>query len=173
MLKELFVAIFIILGLGGMVYLIKWLMNRPVPPDPWDKAVDKQELENSAMNLCHNCFTLNDKNIDFCKKCRTPLSAYVTLDPFKHIEATSNTLVKAVKNPKLISVIGIWLLFGTTAIFPLFSLFMILKSLVFPVESERTNYFEQGITVIILLPVLIICSLMIVKVTRNYYRNRP
>ena len=55
MLKELIVGMFIIVGLGGMAYFVRWLMNRPVPPDPWDEHVNKRDLEACSTPVCMNC----------------------------------------------------------------------------------------------------------------------
>ena len=87
MLKELIVGMFIIVGLGGMAYFVRWLMNRPVPPDPWDEHVNKRELEACSTPVCMNC-AKPVKNVQqhYCHNCGNITGEYTRYIPFVNIQ---------------------------------------------------------------------------------------
>jgi len=58
----------------------------------------------------------NDPSAHFCKKCGAPLSSYASTAPFEHIFAEGHAYRQAAEQPRrLIVVLGIWVIFGTTA----------------------------------------------------------
>ena len=74
---------------------------------------DEGVAEAPDVFLCHNCLAQLPPNAHYCRKCNTPASAYAAWDPLMQIESRGDTYCKASSGkPRLISVIGIWLIFG-------------------------------------------------------------
>ncbi len=61
---------------------------------------------------CPSCLAVNRPSEAFCHKCGAPIGAVATLDPLHVIRAESHLYRKALEGkPKLIVLIGVWLLF--------------------------------------------------------------
>ncbi len=75
----------------------------------------EDELNNQEMDieLCLGCLYANEPGTHFCSKCNTPLSSLATIGPWERLQAQRHIYANAASNPqRLISVIGIWLIFG-------------------------------------------------------------
>src|SRR5687768_12207851 len=106
-------------------------MSQPNPnPD------SSQETE-----ICPQCMTENQPDSHFCAKCGAPLSSYAATGPFESLFAEGHVYRQAAERPrKLIVVLGVWLLFGTTA---LAGLAMVLMA-----QDNRLGYIAFGAFII-------------------------
>ncbi|HEU6449198.1 MAG TPA: hypothetical protein VFV23_12245 [Verrucomicrobiae bacterium] len=124
------------LALGGLILVVLWRVfdwarKIPVPPDPWDKEVEKEIQEPDAVEICHRCFTPAPKNGWFCKQCGSAIGPYNNLMPYVQIfsegEVFRNSTNRHLRNRPWI-ITGYFLIFGT--MFPLFGLIYLLLVLV-------------------------------------------
>ncbi len=87
MFKELILGLSIIVGLGGIAYFFRWLKNRPMPPDPWDELVNKQDLEVSSTPVCLNCAKpIKNTQQHYCLNCGNITGEYTRYIPFVNIQ---------------------------------------------------------------------------------------
>src|SRR5256885_15451031 len=70
------------------------------------------EIDHESI-ACPTCLTHHSRPKDFCENCGAPLGMMSTLDPINAIRAESFMLDRAVtmQRPKLIILVGIWILF--------------------------------------------------------------
>ena len=62
--------------------------------------------------LCPNCAFSNAPDVDFCARCRAPLSTMATIDPLRSTLAEGFVYRRAVEGTsKPIVLVGIWLIF--------------------------------------------------------------
>jgi hypothetical protein len=72
--------------------------------------------------LCPSCLTPNGSDEIFCRQCGAPIAPTATLDPIATIQTESFLTQKAlVGRPKLIVLIGIWLMFGSVFLASVYS----------------------------------------------------
>lgn len=70
------------------------------------------EEEDDLGILCPNCAASNVPAVDFCARCRAPLSTMATIDPLRSTLAEGFVYRQAVEGTsKPIVVVGIWLIF--------------------------------------------------------------
>jgi hypothetical protein len=63
--------------------------------------------------LCPKCLLANPPTAAFCSDCGAPIGMVSTIDPIQHIQAEGFAYRSAVDSPpKLIIVVGMWLLFA-------------------------------------------------------------
>jgi hypothetical protein len=111
--------------------------------------------------LCPHCFNKNDEYVDFCSKCGCPLGNYVTLDPLKRIASLGWAYRRAVSGPiSKIVLWAMWLIFGT---YLFNSLWGLISSLYNP---------EPFIFPIVSWIAMIICIVILYKVTKNYHKYK-
>lgn len=67
--------------------------------------------------LCVSCMAPNAPSAHFCIKCGAPLSSYASTGPFEAVFAEGAVYRQAAERPRsLIVVLGVWLIFGMTAL---------------------------------------------------------
>jgi hypothetical protein len=67
--------------------------------------------------VCPKCLLSNSPMAAFCADCGAPIGMVSTIDPIQHIRAEGFAYRSAVEGPpKLIIVIGMWLIFGPAAV---------------------------------------------------------
>ena len=66
--------------------------------------------------LCTSCAAPNEPTADFCVKCGAPLSSFSMIAPFERLFAEGFIYRQAADRPRsLITVLGIWFIFGMMA----------------------------------------------------------
>ena len=78
--------------------------------DEGKTAVD-EELESHDGPVCPSCFSPIEEYFDYCPSCEAPLSQFSTADPLKTIRSEGEMFRRGVKEPSLLVVIGMWLIF--------------------------------------------------------------
>jgi len=120
--------------------------------------------------LCPHCMQPNTEGADFCVKCGTPLTAHAEIDPMGRIFAQGDTFRKAVAgSPKLIVVVGMWLIFGMGFL----GLVLAIPSI--PGSRGVSGAKEVVMLVMwwgILLATGIVSGLILFRTTRNYFRMK-
>lgn len=67
---EILTAAITFVGIIGIIYAIRWIIRRPVTPDPWDGIIDKNEFDNNAKPLCSNCSKpIENSKSHYCENC--------------------------------------------------------------------------------------------------------
>lgn len=66
----------------------------------------------SETALCPGCMTTIPPHAKFCEKCGMPLSSAATTLPLEYTRSMGELVRRGYERPKLISVIGVWLIFG-------------------------------------------------------------
>jgi hypothetical protein len=83
-------AYIILIGIGllaGIVLFIRWLIRLPVPPDPWDEEIDKQELDELSIPVCLNCTKpVENPKQHYCPHCGNVTGEYTRYLPFINIQ---------------------------------------------------------------------------------------
>ncbi len=118
--------------------------------------VDQDLPEPEEKQLCTSCAAPNEPERHFCLKCGAPLSSFSTIAPFEHLFAEGFIYREAVERPRrLMTVLGVWLLFGM----------MVLGTLAGLVLWGRPVTF-------LAIPIVPISVIMIWKVTRSYMARK-
>ena len=66
--------------------------------------------------ICTSCAAPNESSADFCRKCGAPLSSFSMIAPFERLFAEGFIYREAANRPrKLITVLGVWFVFGMMA----------------------------------------------------------
>ena len=66
--------------------------------------------------ICTSCVALNEPSAGFCLKCGAPLSSFSMITPFERLFAEGFIYREAANRPrKLITVLGVWFIFGMMA----------------------------------------------------------
>jgi hypothetical protein len=67
--------------------------------------------------LCVTCVFPNEPGRNFCARCGAPITSYAATGPFESIFAEGHLYRQAAENPRrFIVVLGIWMIFGMTAV---------------------------------------------------------
>ena len=123
-------------------------------------------MEATADNiLCPSCGFSIDVNEVFCPKCEAPISLISNVDPMQIIRAEGLLIQRATeRRPKLIVLIGVWILFFP---FPIVGLLVVADVILNGSGQGMAGFFFfwGGIA----LSILGIAILF--KVTRNYFRK--
>ena len=107
------------------------------PPDPSEEGV-----------LCPKCLLANPPSAAFCSDCGAPIGMVTTVDPMQQIYSEGFAYRSAVDGPpRLIVVIGMWMIFGPMALLPLVPLFTRIAS----VDSEEIVYLFLALFSIVIL----------------------
>jgi membrane protein CcdC involved in cytochrome C biogenesis len=112
--------------------------------------------------LCTSCAARNEPSADFCVKCGAPLSSFSMIAPFERLFAEGFIYRQAADRPRnLVTVIGVWFIFGMMA----------LGSLIFMVaifQSTGDGLVATIIATVFGTALLAFSIAMIWKTTRNY-----
>ena len=115
--------------------------------------------------LCPECMAGNLPDASFCQKCGLPLNSYASTAPLERIWATGHIYGNAINRPaRLISVIGIWLLFYPHAVIFAYYFFSIL--------FEGHFGFGEILWLIFSGLATLFCVYVLGIVTMNYLRRR-
>ncbi len=92
--SERMVAVLVILGICGvMLYrFYLWIMAAPRTKDPWGKELDDEVDNETAVPLCHHCFTPQEHNGWFCPECGATVGTYCNYMPFVYVFAQGEVL---------------------------------------------------------------------------------
>ncbi|MFA6569014.1 MAG: hypothetical protein WCS96_12450 [Victivallales bacterium] len=86
-MTEILIALIVIGVLTGIILLVRWLIRLPVMPDPWDKEIDRQELNDSSTPICLNCTKpVENPNRHYCPHCGNVTGEYTRYIPFVNIQ---------------------------------------------------------------------------------------
>jgi hypothetical protein len=127
------------------------------------KNLSYNNLNNETI-LCLSCAGENDANSGFCRYCNTLLALTNNSDPLPQLVTEGDLYSKAAEGkPKLIVLIGIWVIFLIPLIFGAVSAFSIIAggggggdTFIFYLFSIVTFFFS---------------FVMIYKVTKNYFKK--
>lgn len=73
----------------------------------------EQQDKDIEIELCPGCLNENIPGTHFCNRCGSPLSSFAAIGPWERIQAERHIYANAASNPQsLISLLGIWLIFG-------------------------------------------------------------
>src|SRR5687768_156092 len=121
-------------------------------------------IDEKTLVVCMSCMTPNDNSDKVCQNCRASLSENSSLDPMQTIQNEGALLRKAVSaRPKLIVLLGTWILFVPWIITTIFIEIQILA-----------NWDGLPSMVFFLIGVVLFLAAVIIiyKVTRNYQASR-
>jgi hypothetical protein len=111
--------------------------------------------DSDEKQLCVSCMFPNQPAAHFCAKCGAPLSSYASTGPFEHLFAEGHVYRQATERPhNLVVVLGVWLIFGVTALAG--------AALLFIGREDGIQYVVVGA---FFLPISLV---MIWKTTRSY-----
>jgi len=119
--------------------------------------------EPNEEQLCTSCATANEPTADFCIKCGAPLSSFSMIAPFERMFAEGFIYRQAANHPRsLITVLGVWLIFGMLALVGL-------VVMVLPFQSRGGGLVAIIVTVVFGAAMIAVSFVMIWKTTRNYF----
>jgi hypothetical protein len=86
-----------------IIWFIRWVIQLPVEPDPWEGEVDKKDLEGDAKALCLNCSRpVDNPSQHYCPNCGNITGEYTRYIPFVNIRYNYSIFGKiwfTLKNP--------------------------------------------------------------------------
>jgi hypothetical protein len=133
------------------------MSSTPPTPTPSHLEVSEEEIP-----LCTSCLAPNDARSNFCSKCGAPLTSYAAIGPFEHLFAQGFAYRQAAERPRHpIVLLGIWLIFGPTALIGAFLL-------LYPPWSQWSHWGQSilgGFSALLSLAIL-------TKTTWSYFRFR-
>jgi hypothetical protein len=71
---------------------VRWLLQSPIQPDPWDAQVAADIAGGETVPLCHRCLEPHEVLLDFCPHCGAPVGDYTNLLPFPYLFSIGHTL---------------------------------------------------------------------------------
>jgi hypothetical protein len=90
-IKVVAVALFIVIGFG--IYRFIQHFRGLVPrPDPWGKEIEAAVYNDSAVPLCHRCFTEHENTTLFCPKCGAAVGDYNNVMPWVQVFSEGEVL---------------------------------------------------------------------------------
>jgi predicted RNA-binding Zn-ribbon protein involved in translation (DUF1610 family) len=115
--------------------------------------------------LCTQCLAPVDRNAQFCPKCGATIGRYMTLDPMGRIYYYGDSLSRAVSGkPRLLVVIGIWLIFGPHVVVTLVALFALSS----PAVVSPHSLVAKLIGVLIILAITAVDVAILWRVTKRH-----
>ena len=73
------------LFLAGLWWLITWIRDAPVTPDPWDAEVAQKLSDPETPEICPHCSTPQPPTAWFCSHCGKAVGPYNNLMPFLNV----------------------------------------------------------------------------------------
>ena len=119
-----------------------------------------EEILKSETFACFSCMQPNEFGTKFCKFCNAPISQTSSSDPLQIAYGEGMAYRKAVEGkPRLLVVIGVWIMFFPTMIVSFF----------LGLETLLNGYGSMGFVIFWIMFLLTAFSLvMIYRVTKNY-----
>ena len=129
--------------------------------NPTENTAPSPDTEVVERELCRTCLEPNEPGATFCKDCGAPLSSYAATGPFETLLTEGHLYRQAAEHPqKLIVVLGMWVIFGFTAVAGVAA---------FSVNLPRSG--SVGAEILGLGMFGISCAILW-RTTRNYFRIR-
>jgi len=84
----------VLLGvLAVVLYLfIRWVMDAPRTPDPWDSDTEKQIEADDAVPICRHCLAPQNHSGWFCPECGATVGPYCNYMPYLYIFSQGEVL---------------------------------------------------------------------------------
>ena len=112
--------------------------------------------------LCTSCAAPNEPTADFCVRCGAPLSSFSMIAPFERLFAEGFIYRQAAGHPRsMITVLGVWFIFGMLALGGL-----LIMSMGF--QSTGGGLVATIVAIVFGAAILAVSLTMIWKTTRNY-----
>jgi hypothetical protein len=126
---------------------------------------DQHSSEQKGEQLCTSCTAPNEPSAHFCAKCGAPLSSFAMIAPFERLFAEGFIYRQAANHPRnLITVLGVWFIFGLTALVGL-------VILVAATQSADVGLGAAIVGVVFGVAVFGVSLAMIWRTTRNYLKR--
>jgi hypothetical protein len=133
--------------------------------------------------VCPHCIAPIGRFDHFCPRCGGPVTAHASNDPLGQVFSVGRAYRKASETPRLIVVIGIWLIFGSQVPMLLFGVFLTLSNLFRPGhkyaygDGSSMTPISDGILLelmklLVVIALLVLYVAIIRKVTVRYIRAR-
>jgi hypothetical protein len=127
----------------------------------------------TVLIVCPHCMANNDESAYLCHYCLTPLRGHAEMDPMYRIYSEWNTYRKAIAAPtRLITVIGMWLIFGPVVLSMAGTAAAILIE---GMQSPYGVFDDYGIPLLLTVAVsgipIVLYGTILFRVTRNYLRR--
>jgi len=81
-----------LLGLACLWWLINWIREAPVKPDPWDAEVERKLADPEVAEICPRCLTPQPPTAWFCRHCGKAVGPYNNLMPFLNVFSEGEVL---------------------------------------------------------------------------------
>jgi len=119
---------------------------------------------------CPNCQCVNGPRAVLCRQCMSPLSNQASSDPFQSISARGDAFTRASRQPtNLVTVIGIWLIFGNIGTVASLAVVFALHGMIF----DRSAPFLPLLLAFLIFGALLgVSAKLIQRTTKNYMRYR-
>ena len=76
----------------GIWVFVRWMLQGPKTPDPWDDGVAAEIENENATPLCPHCLARHGELDHFCPDCGGPVGAYTNLMPFPYLFSVGHLL---------------------------------------------------------------------------------
>lgn len=76
----------------GVWALMKFVLQGPVQPDPWDESITTEIGGEEATPLCHRCLTAHEPSTDFCPTCGAAVGQYTNWLPYPYLFSVGHML---------------------------------------------------------------------------------
>jgi hypothetical protein len=137
--------------------------------------------------LCPHCLKGINRFDHFCPHCGGPVTAHASVDPFGQVFSAGRAYQRAATSsrPRLIVVLGVWLIFAPQLVILLVGVVQIVLDMVgVPpmfsrllqaggVAPDQENPLLQGAAVAIMLGLAVIYGVILWKVTHHCFVSRP
>ncbi len=117
--------------------------------------------------ICPSCHHPNDPDTKYCESCGAPLGPTAAWGPWEQTQAEGFAFRQATSTdrPKLILVLGTWLVFFPVGIASIVMLWVTVK--------DTDWRMGDRLTMVICLGLLALSSVLIYRSSANYWRHRP
>ncbi|NJL32226.1 MAG: hypothetical protein HC898_11760 [Phycisphaerales bacterium] len=133
--------------------------------------------------VCPHCIEPIGRFDHFCPHCARPVSAHASIDPMGQVFSAGQAYQNATDNPRLIVVVGMWLIFGPQVPFLVLGLFVTVGNLLVPrnahahatgpiIHPVPDGLALELVRVLVLLALLLLYGFILHKVTTRYFNAR-
>jgi len=116
--------------------------------------------------LCTSCLHPNDPDAKYCQSCGAPIGSTAAWGPWEQTQAQGFAIRQATttERPRLILVLGIWLIF-----FPMW----IVSALLLCTTVQDTDWeVGDGVSMVIYLSFLVLSTALLYRSTANYRKHK-
>jgi len=93
-----FLGIYVLCGCSVVIF-IRWLLDSPRSPDPWNEQVAAEMEKDDSVPLCHHCIAPHHPLAHFCGHCGASVGTYTNYMPFLRQFAVGHTLRIGTREP--------------------------------------------------------------------------